>query len=64
MSNIAISPLARILNRIRGKVPYYVATSVMVVGSTIGSMNVANADTIELTDGQSATFTTINKLLT
>jgi hypothetical protein len=61
MSNIAISPLARILNKIRGKVPYYVATSVMVVGSTIGSMNVANADTIELTDGQSATFTTINE---
>jgi hypothetical protein len=48
MSTIAISPLARTLNKIREKVPYYLATSVMVVGSTLGTMNAANADNIAM----------------
>jgi hypothetical protein len=58
MSNIAISPLARILNKIKEKAPFYLATSAIVVGSTIGA---ANAATVALTDGQNATFTSINQ---
>ena len=64
MSNIAISPLARMLNKIntiKEKAPYYLATSVMVVGSTFGPMNAANAAAVALANGVVSSVTQINE---